>query len=419
MTGVVLGAVVALLVVSALLTAAATAVFQLSVSRVRTLQEEGFHGSAPLASLREAPRGMPTGLRILSRTLDILAVGLAAAQAELSWGGKGMAVALTAGVLVVLILSDMLPRIVVARHPVRLALLAAPLLLACSRWLSALGTPFARLEDALLGGQEGEVSPDERELRDLQELGEEEGMIEEHESLLVERAFRLDDLTAWDVMTPRVDIFAWRDAMTLAEIVGHLSEIPYSRVPVYGESVDDVTGILYVREAYEAYVDGNPDLTLKDLAREPFFVPGSLTLSSLLHAFQTKRIHMGIVADEFGGIDGLVTLEDVLEELVGEIVDETDRDETELVRVSSNEVMADAGVDIREINQAFDVSLPLLEHRSLNGFILDELGHVPGVGTSLERSGIRIEVVEATETQVLKARVTRLEVPSPAESNGK
>jgi putative hemolysin len=418
MTGVVLGVVVALLVVSALLTAAGTAVFQLSGSRLRTLHDEGFRGAAALTRLREDPRGTLTGLRILGRTLDIIAVGMAAAQAELSWGPSGVATALVVGVLVVLLLSDVLPRTIVARHPVRLALFSAPLLLGSARWLNALGMPFARLEDALLGTQEGEVSSDERELREIQELGEEEGMIEEHESLLVERAFRLDDLTAWDVMTPRVDIFAWRDALTLSEIVNQLSEVPYSRVPVYGDSVDDVTGILYVREAYEAYVDGNPDLTLKHLAREPFFVPGSLPLSGLLHAFQTKRIHMGIVADEFGGIDGLVTLEDVLEELVGDIVDETDVDEEELVRVSETEILADAGVDIREINQAFNVSLPLVEHRSLNGFILDELGYVPGVGASLEREGVHIEVVEATETQVLRARVTRLAAPSPVEPAG-
>ncbi|MCG6956238.1 MAG: CNNM domain-containing protein [Gemmatimonadetes bacterium] len=415
MTGIVLGVAIVLLVMSAVLTTAATAVFQLNGSRVRTLQDEGFQGAGSLARLREKPRPTRTGLRILSRTLDILAVGLAVAYAQRSWGDGGVVSALLLGVPIVLFVGDVLPRALVARRPVRLALLSAPPLLSVSRWVNALGAPFARLEEALLRAADGEVSPDERELRDLQELGEKEGMIEDHESLLVERAFRLDDLTAWDVMTPRVDIFAWRDALTLQEIVGQLSEVPYSRVPVFGESVDDVTGILYVREAYEAYVDGNPDLTLKHLAREPFFVPGSLPLSGLLQAFQTKRIHMGIVADEFGGIDGLVTLEDVLEELVGDIVDETDVDEEELIQESENQALADAGVDIRDVNQALNVSLPYLEHRSLNGFILEELGYVPGVGESLERAGVRIEVVEATETQVLRARITRLPTPLPAE----
>jgi putative hemolysin len=169
---------------------------------------------------------------------------------------------------------------------------------------------------------------------------------------------------------------------------------------------------VYVREAYERFTEGDRELPLSAIAREPFYLPGSLSLSKLLRHFQSRRLHMGIVADEFGGTDGLVTLEDVLEELVGDIVDETDVDVNAIVRVSETELDADAGVDLREINEALGVSLPSDEHRSLNGFILEELGHVPPRGESLERSGVRIDVLDATETQVVRARLTRLaEVP--------
>ena len=115
---------------------------------------------------------------------------------------------------------------------------------------------------------------------------------------------------------------------------------------------------------------------------------------------------MGIVADEFGGTDGLVTLEDVLEELVGEIHDETDVDGEEIVRVSDTTVEVDAGIDLRDIDEALDVTLPKAEHRSLNGFILEELGQVPAPGASFERVGVLIEIIEATETQVVRARIT-------------
>jgi len=408
MTGLVLGGVALFLLTSAAVTAMGAAVFQVGPSRVRTLQEEGFRGADALAALRNDEAHSRMTLRLVTRALNLAAVGAATMLAEVAWGALAASGILVAGIVLILLITDVLPRVVAARHPVRLALFAAPGLLALTGVLRLVTRPVTRLEEALSPPGTQEERPEARELREIQELGEEEGILEEHESLLVERAFRLDELTAWDVMTPRVDVFAWKETLTLDAIAGELSGVPYSRVPVYGASVDDVTGVLYVREAYQALVDGKRDVTLGSLAREPFFVPGSLSLSRLLRDFQARRIHMGIVADEFGGIDGLVTLEDVLEELVGEIVDETDVDEEELVRLSRNEALADASVDLREINYAFNLSLPTLEHRSLNGFILEELGYVPEVGETLERAGVRIEVVEATETQVVRARLVRV-----------
>jgi CBS domain containing-hemolysin-like protein len=176
--------------------------------------------------------------------------------------------------------------------------------------------------------------------------------------------------------------------------------------------VDDVTGIVYVREAYERITRGDRDATLASFAREPFFVPGSLSLTQLLQDFQSRRIHMGIVADEFGGTDGLVTMEDILEELVGEIHDELDIEELEILKSSPTMLEVEASIDLRELNEALDVELPVDEHRSLNGYILEELGHVPLTGAIFERGGLRIEIMEATETQVVGARLTKLE-PAP------
>jgi CBS domain containing-hemolysin-like protein len=239
-------------------------------------------------------------------------------------------------------------------------------------------------------------------------LGRQEGVVDVEEHQLVERAFRLDELAAWDVMTPRVDVFSWSDELTLADIIDDLPSVPFSRVPLYHGSVDEITGILYVREAYETFVTGNVDLTLKRVAKEPLFVPGSLSLSHLLRAFQTRRIHMAVVTDEFGGTDGIVTLEDVLEELVGEIVDETDAAEEPRLKIAGDELMADAGVDLREINYAFGTALPQEEHRSLNGLILEELGRVPESGETLELFAVRIEILEATDTHVVRARLRKL-----------
>ena len=407
MTGVVIAGIVGFLFVSALLTAAETAAFQMSASRVRTLEEEGFRGAEALARLRSEPGRIRSGIRLATAALNLGALGMAVSAGAGRWGLVGTLILALLGILVILVVTDLLPRAAASRSGVRLALITASSLERAGRVLYLATAPAVRLEGALAGSGVGDT-PEERELRQIQELGTDQGVLGEEENLLVERAFRLDELTTWDVMTPRVDVFAWKDSLKLSEIVDELPDLPYSRVPVYGESVDDVTGVLYIREVYESIVAGKQDCTLRSLAHEPFFVPGSLSLSRLLQDFQSRRIHLGIVADEFGGIDGLVTLEDVLEELVGEIVDEWDVDEEELTHVSGDEIVADAGVDLRDINQEFQVSLPLAEHRSLNGFILEEMGRVPTAGESLERAGVRIEVVEATETQVLRARLTRL-----------
>jgi len=233
------------------------------------------------------------------------------------------------------------------------------------------------------------------------------GEQEARERQMIDRVLRLGSARAWDVMTPRVDMLAWPASMSLAELAPQLSTVRYSRVPVYRDGIDEVVGVLYTREAYQALVSGQRDVSLGELAREPFFVPGSVSLLKLLGDFQSRRIHMGVVIDEYGGTDGLVTLEDILEELVGEIVDETDLEEQPITRVSRSEVLAEGYADLREINHFFNTTFPQLEHRSVNGYLLEELGYVPGPGAEFEREGVRIRVEDASETQVLRVRLTR------------
>jgi putative hemolysin len=408
MTGAILTLLGLCLFLSATLTAAQTAAFQVSESRMRTLKSEGFKGAEALTQVRRRAGNVGSSVRLITDTLNLGTMGIGVATGVLTLERGPSALDVMVGVVIIIVFADALPRSIAARHPVKLALASASGLLSLTQWTRWISVPVSRLEDALVKNREDELSTEERELREIQEIGQEEGVLEESENLLVERAFRLDELTAWDAMAPRVDIFAWQEDLTLSEIIDRLPDVPYSRIPVYKDSVDDVTGILYVREAYEHISQGMYDLKLHQISRTPFFIPGSLSLAQLMRDFQAKRIHMGIVADEFGGTDGLVTLEDVLEELVGEIRDETDVEEEEIRRISRNQIECDAGVDVRDINQALGVTLPKLEHRSLNGLILEELGHVPSVGEKLLCDDVWIEIMQATETQVIRAQVTRL-----------
>lgn len=413
MTLVIIFLVVALLG-SALFAAAEAAIFSLGDTRVRSLEESRRRGSGSLSRLRARPERTLVLVRLGEALSDVALAVLAAVLGGLLWGGAGFVLGALIAALLIVLAGELLPLALASERAVTVALLASPPLLALSWALAPILFFLVRLGRVVPERPAAVGSITESEIRELTVLGQAEGVIDEHERQLIERTFRLDEMQAWDIMTPRVDIFAWRDSLTLGEIARQLGGVPYSRMPVYGESIDDITGVLYLRDAYRALVSGQRELSLRVLAREPLIVPGSVNVMQLLREFQTRRIHMAIVVDEYGGTDGLVTLEDVLEELVGEIVDEMDVAEEPILRVSRHEIIANGDTDLREINHYFNTSFPLLEHRSLNGYLLEELGHVPAVGETLEREGIAIEVLAATETQVLRARLRR--TPPLAES---
>ncbi len=399
---------VLLLGVSAALSALEAAAFSVSESNLRTMRKEGFAGADRLAMLRSSGPRAQSALLFLHMLLNVAAAGIVVVLAVRRWDLIGAAVAVPVSTIGAVVLAEVLPRMLGARRPVRLALTGAPLL---SRLVSVIRpflAPVTGLETILeRTDQQSGDSREARELREVAQVGREEGVVEEDENLLVERAFRLDDLTAWDVMTPRVEVFAWPDTLTLQQIISEVRGVPFSRVPVYRGSVDHITGIVYVREVYQAFVSGLVDAQLSSLAREPLFVPGSMPLHTLLRYFQARRIHMGVVADEFGGTDGLVTLEDVLEELVGEIHDETDQPTQPVFKISRSEIFASGNAELREINYAINVTLPHFDHRSLNGWLLEETGRVPDQGEVIQLGDVIIEVLEASDTQVIRTRIRK------------
>jgi putative hemolysin len=404
-----LGVLLAVVILaSAFFTAAELAIFFPTESRLRTLSERNVSGAAALAQLRVRPERTLVLLRLADTICDVSAGALTAYMAFLEWELAGVAAAIGGVSFLVLYMGELVPMGLAATQGQRLALAIAPTLLVVTRALSPLLLLLARLARMRPERRRTAATITETEIRQLTALGHTEGEIEEHERELIERAFRLDETKAWEIMVPRVDIFAWQDGRALDEIAAELPALRHSRVPVYGESIDDITGVLYVRDAYQALLAGRGGAALRELAREPLVVPGSLPLTRLLREFQSRRIHLAVVVDEYGGTDGLVTLEDVLEELVGEIVDETDVAEDPVIRLSQDEIMAWGDADLREVNQFFSMTLPQTEHRSLNGYLLDELGRVPEEGERLERDGVIMEVVEATETQVLRVRLRRV-----------
>jgi putative hemolysin len=399
-----------LLLLSAFFSGSEIALFSVPQARARALADQGRRGSRALVELRSRPDRLLVTILIGNNVANIAAASIATLEATRTFGSAGVGVATGAVTLLVLFFGEITPKSFASAHAVAVSLFAAPIILGLSRALVVLVAPLEAVTRLLVPRAPGRGAHGvtELEIRKLTQMGHLAGAIEEHERRLIERAFLMDTTRAWEVMTPRVDIFAWPQDRTVAELSPELGGVPYSRIPIYGESLDDITGILYLRDAFEELVGGRGDTTLAALAREPFFLPGSLTLVELLREFQSRRVHMGVVVDEYGGTDGIVTLEDILEELVGEIVDEVDVPEETIVRISRDEALVDGSADLRDINDLFGTDLPVAEHRSLNGYLLEELGRVPRPREVIERRGLKIEVLGGTETQVTRARLIRV-----------
>jgi putative hemolysin len=405
---------VLLVVLSGVFSGAEIALFSVPLTRAKALAEEGRLGAEALHRLKSNPERLLVTILIGNNVVNIAAASVATYAATRAFGSAGVGIATGAMTLLILFFGEIIPKTFAASHALRISLLAAPAFLWLGRLALPVVLPFEAVSRLSLPKHAVLPSVTESEIRALTQLGHQAGAIEAHERELIERAFALDSMRAWEVMTPRVEIFAWPARRRLAEIATELRDVPFSRIPVYGESLDEITGILHVRDAYQSLISGQRDVELAELAREPFYVPHSVPLVHLLGEFRARRIHMGVVVDEHGGTDGIITLEDILEELVGEIADELDVPEEPIVRVSRNEIVAEGGSDLREVNHFFNTRFPVLEHRTVNGLLLDAFGFVPGPGEALEAEGVRIEVLEASETQVRRVRMTRHSPSRPA-----
>lgn len=283
-----------------------------------------------------------------------------------------------------------------------------PVLWLLSRLLSPFGSLY-RLADTMLHRIAGQAPREAENIETLADEiqsvvteGEREGLLESRAGKMVYRLMELREEDVSSIMTPRTDIIAIDVHSTLEEARAQLLEAGHSRIPVIDESPDDVVGILYARDLLEQ-LSRDSQLQLREIVREPCYVPETMTIEDLLETMQGQRLHMAIVLDEYGGVAGLVTLEDILEEIVGEIADEFDEVESEQVqRINDNTLRVDARTRIDELNDAFDLGLPEdQDFDTLGGFVFSRLGHIPKAGESFERGPVRFTVTEVTARKIL------------------
>jgi putative hemolysin len=246
------------------------------------------------------------------------------------------------------------------------------------------------------------------ELQALLDVGEEEGIIEENEGELIQSVIRFSDRTAGEVMTPRPSIVAVEAGATLEAVRDLMIESKYSRLPVYGGQMDNVEGVIYVRDLLKYWQLGETDHRCVDIARPTYFVPETKPIDELLPEMQKAKTPMAIVINEYGGLAGLVTIEDLIEEIVGEIEDEdepeTGADDADIVEEAEG-VVARGHVEVGKIERRFEVELAADDFTTVAGLVINELGHLPAVGESVTFRGLRFEVLEADERRVSRVRI--------------
>lgn len=399
--------IVALIVVvafSALYSMAETAMMAFSRGKMRTLPESR-HAERLSALLRSPNRLLGTVL-VGNNLANILATTLATALFIHYWGHLGVAISTVVMTLFILLGAEITPKTFASHNAERVALrltpflaLSAKLFFPVVRIVTWVGVGVIRL----LGGKaEGGRLMTEEELRTMVEVGEEQGLIEANEREMIQGIFDFGDTVVREVMVPRIDVQALPETATLGEVWDTLVEWGHSRIPIFRNTIDDITGVIYARDIL-AYGREKPlDTSARDLARPVQFVPETKKIDHLFADFRRQRTQIAVVMDEYGGTAGIVTVEDLLEEIVGEIQDEYDAEEVPLRELSRGVIEVAGLYALDELNEKFDLDLPHEDFDTVGGLVLHLLGRVP-----IEGEVVKLDNVEITVSQVEGRRVSR------------
>ena len=411
----------ALLALHAFFAAAKEAVVSVRKARRLQLLDEGHAAASLLNKLAEdASRLLATeqlALKFISFFIIALAVlvyapSLATLLAVSQLAAAGMIIVVT--VLITLVFGDLAPRELARRHAESLALRSIyPLY-----YLSLLTVPLARLVTRFsraLTGHSSETDGDmlglitEEDLRTYVDAGEEGGALKEDEKEMIYSIFDLDDTVARQIMTPRIDVVAVEANTSVNEALDVLLEAGHSRLPVYEGNIDNIIGILHARDLLAHWRAGGEPRLVRGLEHEVHFVPETRSVSDLLRDLQRQKLQIAVVVDEYGGMAGLVTIEDILEEIVGEIHDEYDSEEFFMERISDNEYIFNARADLDDVNDIMSIDLPAEETDTLGGLVYTLLGRVPEVGDRVDVDKFRLTVLAVEGRRIGRVKVQRLQ----------
>ncbi len=407
-TGIILFIVCLLL--SGFFSSSEVALMSITRTKVRALVNQGRKGAEALDALKRSNDTITLTTLIGNTATNVAVAVLATAIAVSLYGtAAGIAIAVVVTVLLLLIFGEVGPKMYASRHTEDVALrVARPIL-----YFSKVLYPVLWVSDRInqqFAFRPGVTEPvvTEAEIKEWIDVGEEEGTIEEEERDMLYSVLRFGDTTVREVMTPRVDVVMVEDVATLESALAILNETGFSRIPVYHEHIDNIVGLLNVKDAFSAVFRQQTSATIANLMYEPYFIPESKKIDELLKELQVKKQHMAVVLDEYGSFAGIVTVEDMLEELVGEIMDEFDEEDPEVQQIEDGVYLVDARTWVGHLNDDLELSLPLTDaYESIGGLVIDRLGHIPRRGevVKIEESNITLVVMQMRGRRLVKVKL--------------
>ncbi|MFA5266347.1 MAG: hemolysin family protein [Methanoregula sp.] len=398
------------IIFSAFFSSSEVALISITRAKVRTLVNENRSGSAALAALKESPEHLLITILIGNNIVNVAAAALATAVALQMFGDIGVGIATGFVVLVLLFFGEITPKIYAARATDSFALTVAPVILFLSKVLSPIIWLIERVSPSLgIGKDSFEPAVTEDEIKEWIDVGKEDGTIEQDEQDMLYSVLEFGDTTAREIMTPRVNTILMDEKISFEEAIRIFTETGFSRIPVYHDQIDNITGILNVKDVFSAMVSHRKDSTIKEIMYDPMFVPESKKIDDLLKELRVHRVQMAIVIDEYSSFVGIVTVEDILEELVGDILDEFDKEEPGVQELATGVHVVDAQMWVEDINEAMDLALPTHEsYETIGGLVIDRLGHLPqhpGEKVEIDNGRVTLVVMQMHGRRIVKVKI--------------
>jgi CBS domain containing-hemolysin-like protein len=405
-------ALIAMIGLSGYFSGLEVALVSIRVSKIEQMIKNKVKGAASLHKLKSNPSRMMSSVNLGNNLASVAATALATDISLKLFGDEGLAIAVGIMTFLILVFGEITPKTYCNANATKVAVKNSRILLAFSYALFPIVWIFEIITKGMIkltGSSDIPPGLTEDEIKEIVDQGLKDKAIEKQESELVHGALNFDDIVIRSVMTSRTKMFKLNSKMMLFEALPEINKSGFSRIPVFAENTDQIVGIIHVRDVLKKLEGDEKNISLEQIMREPVFVSQEKRVSDLLKEMQGRRTHMAIVLDEFGGVEGCVTLEDLLEEIVGEIQDETDTEKPSFQRDGQNAIVTDGDIEIDTINDIFKSNIPPGDdYSTLNGLLHEQLHDMPKEDDKIEIGSLRIIIEKVLKNKPEKIRIEKI-----------